>query len=199
MQKLSILPISLYQFTASEELTAEVEDYAKSVSYDRNQYNKSMFAEFKVPNFIDWATECVNEVKRSEFGNVPWNLFINQAWTNRANMAELHHKHYHPNSFLSGIFYLTDLNKGGETKFYRKNPYWGLEDSGHFLLGATINNSEIIDTVKPVRGNLIVFPSSIWHTVNPVHSINEVRYTVAFNTFMTGELGSMGTLTYLNI
>lgn len=198
MQKINILPLPFYQFTASEEITNEAEEYCKNIQYVRNAFNKTTREDVQLPNFANWATECLEKVKQEEFGKTLWKFYITQIWANRANMAETHHKHGHPNSILSGIFYLSDLSKGGETKFYRKNPYHALTDSGYFQLGST-KNSEITDTVKSTRGNLIIFPSNVLHSVNPVHNIQEARYTIAFNSFVTGQVGTKEELTYLSI
>jgi uncharacterized protein (TIGR02466 family) len=44
------------------------------------------------------------------------NLKITQSWTNYTDKGQYHHKHEHPNSFVSGVFYVqADRQKTGFT------------------------------------------------------------------------------------
>ena len=49
-----------------------------------------------------------------------------------------------------------------------------------------------------VDGELVLFPSSLRHSV-PINRGNETRYSMSFNTFCIDELGTMDSLTHLNI
>ena len=47
-------------------------------------------------------------------------------------------------------------------------------------------------------GELLLFPSSLRHSV-PINHSEETRYSMSFNTFGIGSLGSEISATYLNI
>jgi len=51
---------------------------------------------------------------------------------------------------------------------------------------------------KPVAGKLVLFPSHVKHKVLPLTS-NENRYTISFNTFISGVLGDDNHSVYLNL
>ena len=51
---------------------------------------------------------------------------------------------------------------------------------------------------KPVSGKLVLFPSHVKHKVLPLTS-NENRYTISFNTFLSGVLGEDSRSVYLNL
>ena len=51
---------------------------------------------------------------------------------------------------------------------------------------------------KPVSGKLVLFPSHVKHKVLPLTS-NEDRYTISFNTFVSGVLGENNHSVYLNL
>jgi hypothetical protein len=127
MNRKEILSTPFYEFYAPRDLAEKLFEYTKNVKYTKNTYNKSMdipSVDFEYQDFINWAEQCLEEVKQEEYGNVDWKIYITQVWTNKSNYGEFHHKHMHPNSLVSGIFYLNDFEKGGDTKFFQPNPYY---------------------------------------------------------------------------
>lgn len=199
MKKISILPLSIYEFNASDELTNNVLNYVTNLPFIKNVNNKTSATdeqEFVFEEFKLWCENCLEEVKTEEYGNVNWKFYITQMWANKSNYAEFHHKHYHPNSILSAVFYLNSIPKGGETKFYLENPYYYIETAKILSLASKKNKHEISDTIQSTKGKLVIFPSTLWHTVNPFNNI-EPRYSVSFNTFFKGSLGSKGSSTFI--
>ena len=201
MKKINILPISVYEFTASDDLTNNVLNYVTSLPFTKNTNNKTSETEkheFVFEEFKLWCEECLEEVKIEEYGNVDWNFHVTQMWANKANYAEFHHKHYHPNSILSAVFYLTSTLKGGETKFYTENPYYYVENAKVLSLASKKNKHEITESIQSTKSKLVIFPSTLLHTVNPLGSY-ETRYSVSFNTFIKGQLGLKQTSTFLEV
>jgi uncharacterized protein (TIGR02466 family) len=93
-----------------------------------------------------------------------------------------HHIHDHPNSFLSGVFYFdVDTDDGlnfhkREHNFFRIYPnQWNYYNSHQW-------------TVKVNRGDLLIFPSSLLHSVSNV-KMKQKRCTLAFNTMIKGTIG----------
>jgi uncharacterized protein (TIGR02466 family) len=119
--------------------------------------------------------------------------YITQSWLNFTSENQYHHKHEHPNSFLSGVYYIDADEKNDKITFF-KNGYQQIK-----LAPAEWNwwNSESwFFTVK--TGNIVVFPSYLTHMVQQKAG-NNVRCSLAFNTFLRGTIGINEALTELLI
>ena len=121
------------------------------------------------------------------------NLKITQSWTNYTEHGQYHHKHEHPNSFVSGVFYI-QADKAKDRIYFFRNGYqqikfppsdWNVwnSESWWFEVGTC---------------DLILFPSSLTHMVQTVES-NETRISLAFNTFPVGNVGEEMDLTGLQL
>lgn len=119
-------------------------------------------------------------------------LYITQSWMNYSKKGQWHHGHEHPNSILSGVFY---IQTDGEDKInFEKNNYeqisiptekWNLFNSKTWWLEAT-------------QGRLILFPSSLRHSVSVIQT-DHTRISLSFNTFAKGLIGSEENLTALEV
>ena len=120
-------------------------------------------------------------------------LRVTQSWTNYTEPGQWHHKHAHPNSFVSGVFYPQANKETDKIYFYRggfdmvKLPpenynSWNSE-SWWFDVGT---------------GDLILFPSSLEHMVETVQG-DQTRISLSFNTFPVGNIGEEVSLTGLKI
>ena len=119
-------------------------------------------------------------------------FYITQSWSNYLDTHIDHHMHMHPNSIISGVFYVqTD---GTPIQFYRKN-----QQSDLLLhLGFTENNEWNSDSVhfNSEQSKLFLFPSSLPHAVS-VNQSNTQRISIAFNTFVKGDIGKADAYTRL--
>jgi len=117
--------------------------------------------------------------------------YITQSWLNFTSEKQWHHKHEHPNSFLSGVYYI-DADEANDKITFFKDRYkqikltpaewnWWNADSWWF-------------TVK--TGSIVVFPSHLTHMVEQKAG-NNVRCSLAFNTFLRGSVGVGESLTQL--
>ena len=103
--------------------------------------------------------------------------------------GEFHHKHEHPNSFISGVLYIhTDSTKDKIT-FHR---------SGYKQLQLATDTFDIYNSdswwFNVKTGGLVLFPSSLTHHVEDVVA-DETRISLAFNSFIKGTLGDNRSLT----
>jgi uncharacterized protein (TIGR02466 family) len=117
--------------------------------------------------------------------------YITQSWLNFTSENQYHHKHEHPNSFLSGVYYI-DADELTDKITFFKNGYQRIK-----LAPAEWNwwNSESwFFTVK--TGSIVVFPSYLTHMVQQKTG-NNVRCSLAFNTFLRGTVGVGESLTQL--
>ena len=116
--------------------------------------------------------------------------YITQSWLNYCKKGEFHHKHKHPNSFISGIFYVKS-NANKDKIYFYKNQYQ--------QLSITTKNYNLYNSeswwLEVETGDLILFPSSLEHKVATVET--DLRVSLSFNTFLKGTLGSNRELTEL--
>jgi uncharacterized protein (TIGR02466 family) len=120
-------------------------------------------------------------------------LYVTQSWANYTKPGEYHHKHAHPNSFVSGVLYINSDPEKDKIYFYRdgyqqlKLPpsEWNLYNSESWWF-----------EVKP--GQIYLFPSSTTHMVQTTESA-DTRVSIAFNTFLKGYIGEDVDLTGLHL
>ncbi len=116
---------------------------------------------------------------------------ITQSWINYTEKGQHHHKHDHPNSFISGVFYL-QANKEKDRIYFFDNKYKQIK-----LLPSEWNKWNSDSWWFDVGTNdLILFPSHLTHMVQTVET-EETRISLSFNTFPTGQIGDVDALTSL--
>jgi uncharacterized protein (TIGR02466 family) len=117
--------------------------------------------------------------------------YITQSWLNYTETNQYHHKHQHPNSLISGVFYINCNEEFDKIKFY-KEKYQTIKPE---VKDWNIWNSDTWwFAVK--TGDIILFPSSLTHMVETKQGDN-TRISLAFNVFIKGKIGSNIELTEL--
>jgi len=117
--------------------------------------------------------------------------YITQSWLNYTETNQYHHKHQHPNSLVSGVFYINCNEEFDKIKFY-KEKYQTIKPE---VKDWNIWNSETWwFAVK--TGDIILFPSSLTHMVETKQGDN-TRISLAFNVFIKGTVGNNKSLTEL--
>lgn len=120
-------------------------------------------------------------------------IYITQSWINYTSKGQFHHKHAHPNSFISGVFYLNANETSDKIHFV----YEKYRQIKVFPTEYNVFNSD--SWWLPVNsGKLLLFPSSLEHMVETVTCEDE-RISLSFNTFLKGPIGQNETLTELII
>jgi uncharacterized protein (TIGR02466 family) len=117
--------------------------------------------------------------------------YITQSWLNYTETNQYHHKHQHPNSLVSGVFYINCHKEYDKIKFFNDNyktikleiKDWNIWNSESWWF-----------TVK--TGDVILFPSSLTHMVETKEGDN-TRISLAFNVFIKGTVGNNKNLTEL--
>ena len=118
-------------------------------------------------------------------------MVITQSWLNRNGKGESHHEHRHPNSMFSGVWYPQIHEKLPPIQFrdvHQRDIDIPIEKYNHF------NSSTFMLPMN--KGELILFPSNLTHSVPPNQS-DEERISLSFNTWCKGNLGNERSLTYL--
>ena len=121
------------------------------------------------------------------------NLKITQSWTNYTENGQYHHKHAHPNSFVSGVFYVQANKEKDKIYFYRD----GYQQIKFPPSEWNVWNSESW-WFEVGTGDLILFPSSLTHMVETVQH-DQTRISLSFNTFPVGQVGDEMNLTGLSL
>ena len=99
----------------------------------------------------------------------------------------------HPNSILSGVFYLKQDKTLPPIQFNKSIQHAMKLDPKKY------NNLNSESFLLPcVAGELLLFPSNLKHSVS-INMGKEARISLSFNTFSVDTLGSKDSLTHLDI
>ena len=114
-------------------------------------------------------------------------LRITQSWLNKKKPQEHHHAHFHANSYLSGVLYISCL-PNDHINF--NNRLHGSYNNMEFpMKNSTVWNVKNLEQ-NVTEGDLILFPSWIMHYVDHNITKNMELISLSFNTFTIGEMGN---------
>jgi len=197
-----LFPTAVAQFTYDKGFT---EDEVKFLTTRETRTNMGNIT--SIDNYI-LKQECLSNIK--EFCDASVNEYfqlvhqpkydvkpyITQSWVNYTEPGQYHHKHEHPNSIISGVLYIEADIKFDKIFFYNEKYKQIKIPSKEFNL---YNSDSWWLEVKTCT--LMLFPSNLTHMVATVESSeNRTRRTsLAFNTFLKGNLGDELELTALNL
>ena len=136
--------------------------------------------------------ECIDDYC-NVISNSDQRLVITQLWANKNPTGAKHHEHIHPNSIISGVFYLRQDKSLPPIQFSKSNQHSLKLDPKKY----NTFNAEIF-LLPCTAGELILFPSDLRHSV-PVNVGKEERISLSFNTFSVDVLGNEDSLTHLDI
>jgi uncharacterized protein (TIGR02466 family) len=121
-------------------------------------------------------------------------IYITQSWFNITDNTQSHHQHSHQNSYISGVFYVNGEGESDKIIFCAPPSHYLLEVDS---VGWNLFNSRT--WWFPVHtGDIVMFPSTIQHFV-PTPSSSKPRMSIAFNTFLRGNLGDKDSLKGLDL
>ena len=140
----------------------------------------------------DFFYESLNKYTKN-ISNSDQRLVITQCWANKNPPGSKHHEHVHPNSILSGVFYLKQDKTIPPIQFNQSIQHVMKLDPKKY------NNLNSETFLLPcVDGELLLFPSNLKHSV-PTNMGKESRISLSFNTFSVDTLGSKDSLTHLDL
>jgi uncharacterized protein (TIGR02466 family) len=186
--------VTHYPNEISEEMISKVKELATKRDME-NEISVNTDILKDIPELEElghWLEHSLNEYFFSVYRPCdPVHAYITHSWATFTHKGEGHHMHTHPNSFISGVFY---LYADDELSFSKSDGYNFFEiptqDWNEF-------NCPSIN-VKTETGKLVLFPSKLLHHVPPISHDGE-RIAIAFNTFLKGTLGSSGNKTQLEL
>lgn len=195
MEKVEILPLILYKFKLPYKLHDSIKTRCNQIPWsevptrdDTPHFGKSYPPKGGLHNsenwkdLTEWSQKKVDEVVKDLGYTQMEYLKINLMWANKSEYLQWHHPHIHANSILSGIVYIQ--GDTGSTWFSRPSDY-----DIRSRYDVRLPNPEIIHKQKPENGTLLIFPSTLMHSVDENTSPQD-RITMSFNTFFKGTIGS---------
>lgn len=192
----SLFPTPVANFYLDHGITEQelklIESYGNDESLHINEGNYSTKSTYVINNFPrikQFISRSIDEYWKTIISApVGCKPYITQSWINYTNKGQYHHAHTHGNSIISGVFYFNAV-EGEDKIFFIKNHYNQIKI---YPEEYNIFNSD--KWWLPVKtGDLVLFPSSLAHMVNPV-TTDQTRISLAFNIFARGFLGTQETL-----
>ena len=131
-----------------------------------------------VKKFINIISPKINEV----LNDMDWDIKkqtvkITNMWAIINIGGASNSRHHHGNNDISAAYYVRAPKKCGEIVFYDPRP---APVFSHPKSNKTNVLNAMVNSVNPVEGGLILFPSYLDHSVNPNLS-NEERIVISFN------------------
>lgn len=187
MDIISLFPIAVGKFhdhsLSSQEkkfIMEQEEKYYSGKSFSKNFYllDKEELKDLKV-----YCENRLNEYFQKIYSpKKDIRLYITQSWMSICKAGESHHLHFHPNSFVSGIYYVNVSENDSISFTNRQERFYEFERKSFNIYNSHAWN-------LPVRENeLILFPSNLPHEVEKIKH-NKKRVSLAFNSFLKGSLG----------
>lgn len=184
---ISVFPTPLMVYSIDQILTEEI-FYVNRLPRIANSGNMTskdnyLFRRPELKRIADFAQECLTDFVQDIYcPTKDVSIYTTQAWANYSTRGQNHHAHKHPNSFLSGVFYISV--KPEDKIVFIKDLQPAIDLNAHTL--NDWNRTSLPLTVRP--GDLIIFPSSLMHMVDTV-STSDTRVSIAFNSFVRGTIG----------
>jgi uncharacterized protein (TIGR02466 family) len=188
------IPIQIYRYELG--IGKEVK-YIENLEWRTNTGNFTSMDSYlneheSLCNVTTFFKECLNDYCDTIL-NSDQRLSVTQLWANKNPKGSEHPIHMHPNSIVSGVFYLRQNPALPPIYFYNGN-------MDTFMLQPRENScytSEFV-SLPCETGDLVLFPSSLLHSV-PLNGSEEERMSLSFNTFSADVIGNKDHLSYLDI
>jgi len=194
MNKIEIPAGYIFEFfdeaNLADDILCDIED--KNIDWvtsKTGQQGLEIFTNLVYPkngNYVNtkvfsWLETCLEEVRNCYFTS--GKLSITDAWVHKSDFGEKSSSHWHSMSMFSGLFYLTD-HTNTVTYFEIPDDFHTRYDS---IFAPILKKDQIKISSNPEKGRLLIWPSYIKHYVDK-HRYKDSRYTLAFNTFLEGDL-----------
>ena len=194
MQLYQLFPIPIGKFQY-DNITQKELDFIKKLEYKDNlgnqiSVNKDVLESRELKKIKKFIESSVREYFNfTSCPNKELDIYVHLSWTNITNNGQFHHKHRHPNSFLSGVFYLQTLDD--RIYFHRE---------GYSMLSVPPTEFNMYNSITwwyPAEtGTLLIFPSDLTHHVQKV-THDTPRISLSFNTWLRGPVGDKNDASYV--
>lgn len=191
MIKINLFPTPVALFKL-DELNQEEENFLLNIETKdkNNEYLNNIASDDnyvldkpEVKNLKNNIQKCINEYKK-DIMQCEDELYITNSWVNFLKTGNRHAMHHHSNSMLSGVYFI-NVDKD--------MPNFSLQSSQTNLWPICwkrkkwTNENTLGEIILVEKNMLILFPSSVWHSVDVNNSPN-TRVSLSFNTFLKGDI-----------
>lgn len=197
MEKYNVLPTVLYKDniedtfssdfkTLMEETADRPANSAHHFSINRYVLNSPQYEKLRI-HIESLLTKYFREIL-----DIDGMAMLTQSWVNVNKPTEFTHRHVHPNSFASGVLYLSVQGQNAGIVFHK--PTQHSSNTTYSLQPKSTGRDVPHEMVNVRNGDLIVFPSYLPHSV-PKNLTSENRWSLAFNALTKDAIGDYGRLT----
>jgi uncharacterized protein (TIGR02466 family) len=201
----SLFPVPFY----TSEVELDLEDIRKRIEKlaryqeglnDSNGYiypkNEQLFGRKEFSDVKNEAKKHVDRFMREVLKYDYDDSFFACSWFNINEPGSHHHRHYHPNSIISGVIFITNPPNSGHLLFNSPHQRDIILEQKKGSVDTPFSSG--IFSPRQEVGCITLFPSWLEHAVSKNLS-DENRLTIAFNVFVKGHIGSSHTLTYCEV
>lgn len=199
----SLFPAPLYIAKFEDEFTIEEIDFIHRS--DLYQFSESFVEKNKgsdtlnILNFLELSRiknfiQLHLDTFRKEVMCIENNLFPTISWLNRNPTNTDHFRHYHVNSIISGVFYMTD--DPAPIEFFNEKTFMYNPLKFYPTKFNEFNSTRFETRVQ--KKHLILFPSYIDHAVKK-NICSHDRISLSFNTWVDGNIGTLMGSDFLNL
>ena len=185
---------SVLDSTEEKEIEDIVKEGMHRIKYNSSSNNNYIF-NGKLKNIKQFCEQQLKiYVEQVIAPKEELDFYITQSWLNVTKPGGYHHEHFHPNSIISGVFYIsteeddkitfTDPNAKLKELIKFEPKEFNIWNSGSWFFPSVTNE-------------LMLFPSWLEHKVDVNGNATKDRISLSFNTFVKGTLGERQDLTEL--
>ena len=188
------MPTAIYKDKLGYKVTSQQRDTLDNLVIHPNELSEEMGI-LDRPEFKSMKDVVFSHVKKYEKDVCGFksslSFKLTESWYRETVPGHNHPDHNHPNSMLSGVVYL-NVPKGDESHeginlIHIENR--GVFKNHDFRYDYTPTKYNQISTFIPVEtGDIVLFPSYLYHFVSRNESENESRRIISFNTFIQGRM-----------
>jgi uncharacterized protein (TIGR02466 family) len=124
---------------------------------------------------INHSSLFMKEIQLKNYDNIK----IDNIWININGFKDSNNMHIHPNTLISGVYYVNSFENAGKLNFNRDAVM--TYDWNEKTIETLNQYNSYSFFVKPVIGNLVLFPSWLSHSVSPNQSQTQERISISFN------------------
>lgn len=191
----------IFRADISNSISAKQVTFIKNLKMNRNQTNliSDNLYIFDAPELasVKAAIQDALDYYGREVMGITQRLELTQSWSLINEPGVGMHSHSHSNSVVSGSFYFHEMPEpSAKMVFERHSTYQQLQLMPEAEKRNLYNTQ--INVVEPKGGEVVLFSSRLQHFVESNTSALP-RYSIAFNSFVKGKLGSYRDVSELSL
>jgi hypothetical protein len=193
-----LFPVPLGVFDLAHDFTEDEMSFIKSCAMKKNRGNSHSVETYILESTALSRLKEACHIALNEFYDSVYQpgsdtrLRITQSWINVTEEGQYHHRHFHPNSHLSGTIYVQCDDKDS---IVFHNPRDQIMTDVCRLYNTI--NCETNRYATPTK-RILIFPSTLQHSVDEKKT-DGLRISISFNSFFDGTIGLRDSLMELTL